>query len=291
MWEGIKTIFYPFSSWFSFTLENIEIHRISSCVRQFMKGSIKIMFLDSGKLNFRINHLLSFMNSIEGDAMKWQFCSVSFNARLQNPEIKFVSAPISKIYIVRLDHGDGRAQWPWEGGEAAGRVEWAQQVSEGEAAAGLTLSLNQNHRNFGAWQKSFQTDQGTHLDHWELGVQGLKVICRLTCMRDSCSVDGTCQKPPPGHHCSEVQKGPPPTQNGRQRAQPPLTEGTRATKLHHQTIKLLHHFHKQRARATMAITTMTSRGQCWAGTLHCCTPSLCFKGGETEMRLHRSNWV
>ena len=106
-------------------------------------------------------------------------------------------------------------------------------MSEGEAAAGLTLSLNQNHRNFGAWQKSFQTDQGTDLDSWGLGVQGLKVICRLTCMRDSCSVDGTCQKPPPGHHCSEVQKGPPPTQNGRQRAQPPLTEGTRATKLHH----------------------------------------------------------
>ena len=112
-------------------------------------------------------------------------------------------------------------------------------MSEGEAAAGLTLSLNQNHRNFGAWQKSFQTDQGTDLDSWGLGVQGLKVICRLTCMRDSCSVDGTCQKPPPGHHCSEVQKGPPPTQNGRQRAQPPLTEGTRATKLHHQTTKLL----------------------------------------------------
>ena len=178
------------------------------------------------------------MNSIEGDAMKWQFCSVSFNARLQNPEIKFVSAPISKIYIVRLDHGDGRAQWPWEGREAAGRVEWAQQVSEGEAAAGLTLSLNQNHRNFGAWQKSFQTDQGTDLDSWGLGVQGLKVICRLTCMRDSCSVDGTCQKPPPGHHCSEVQKGPPPTQNGRQRAQPPLTEGTRATKLHHHQTSL-----------------------------------------------------
>lgn len=207
------------------------------------------------------------MNSIEGDAMKWQFCSVSFNARLQNPKIKFVSAPISKIYIVRLDHGDGRAQWPWEGREAAGRVEWAQQVSEGEAAAGLTLSLNQNHRNFGACQKSFQTDQGTDLDSWGLGVQGLKVICRLTCMRDSCSVDGTCQKPPPGHHCSEVQKGPPPTQNGRQRAQPPLTEGTRATKLHHQTTKLLHHFHKQRARATMAITTRT-RCQWFTALLH-----------------------
>ena len=49
------------------------------------------------------------------------------------------------------------------------------------------MLTNQNHPNFGCSQKGSQHGQGTHLAHWWLRIEGLKVFCRLTCLRDSCS--------------------------------------------------------------------------------------------------------
>ena len=145
---------------------------------------------------------------------------------------------------------------------------------------GRAVLTNQNQPNFGRSQKGFQTGQGTHLARWGLRIEGLKVFCRLTCLRDSCSRH-LAEARPPGHHCSEVEKGPPPNPKW-----PPegATTSHRGHKGHQRPSPLHQHqtsppFPPTKTTSTTAITTMTTRGQCWyiaVKVVYCCTLSLCY---------------
>lgn len=124
-------------------------------------------------------------------------------------DVKSVSGPLSKINLSFLDHRDNKMEWfNWmtsEGWEAAGSRRGRRVSSTSEWRGSRQLDDTQPTKTLQTLEvakKAFKPINGSHSDSWGLGMQGLKVISRLTCMRDSCS--GTCQKPPPSHHCSEV---------------------------------------------------------------------------------------